>query len=267
MYCELPDGLKIFYTDFGNKAGKPVIFINGLSQTTAAWTQLASHLKQEFRIILVDLIFQGKADKACLRRTISEHANDVIYLMDQLEIDKINVVGISHGSIIAQNIMINHIHRVDKAVLLSSFIKTTARYREIVRLFQQSIDQGGLKQMMDVLYPLALGPLFFEAPPMPIDKFKELGMKYNEPMAIINLMAALMEEGDNSEKLKNIQIPTLVVHGEHDYLILSEMGEYLAQCLPNSTFELIEGVGHTLNLEAIPQLTTLLTDFLSVMSG
>lgn len=262
MYCELPDGQKIFYEDFGNQAGKPVLFINGLSQTTAAWTQLSSRLEKEYRILLVDLIFQGRADKICLHRTISEHANDAIYLVDHLGLEKINVVGISHGSVIAQNIMINHTHRVEKAALLSSFIKTTARYREIVKLFHQSIDQGGLKQMMDVLYPLALGPMFFEAPPMPIDKFKQLGLRNNEPMAIINLMVALLEEGDNTEKLKNIEIPTLVVHGEHDYLILSEMGEYLAQCLPDSRFELIKDVGHTLNIEAVPQLTTLLSDFL-----
>ena len=261
MYCDLADGRKVFYVVKGNPEGKPVLFLNGLSQSTAVWTGLSSMLEKDYKIILMDFVYQGQSDKTGEGRSLSQHADDVVSLMDLLDLRRVNLTAISFGSIVAQNILIRHTDRIEKIVLLSSYEKTTARFREIDKLLHQALELGGLKHMVDVLYPLVLGPAFFEAPPLPIDQLKELGLAINDGQAIKKLMIALLAEGDYSSQLKKIDVPTLVAHGEHDFLCLLEMGKDLAQVIPNSKFEIVSGVGHTLNIEAIPQITTILSDF------
>ena len=262
MDCILPDGKKIYYTIQGDQSGEILLCINGLSQSTIIWSGMNTLMESDYQIINLDLIFQGQSDKTGNPRSISQHADDVIFLMDYLELSETNIIGFFFGSIVAQNLMVRHPDRVKKAVLLASYGRATARYLDIINVLLKILKSDGLREMLDVLYPLTLSPAFFEAPPMPIHEIKDMTMQYNSSEAIYSLMVELIKEKDHLAELEKTDIPSLVVQGEYDFLCLPETAKELANRIHNSQFKLISGVGHTLNIEAIPQIAGLIKNFI-----
>jgi 3-oxoadipate enol-lactonase len=258
MLCTLPDGNKIFYSISGNPDRKPLVCLNGLSQSTVTWKGLRSLLEPDYRVILLDLIFQGQSDKSAPSRSITQHADDVIAVLDHIGLQKTLLAGISYGSIVSQNILLRYPDRIEQAALLATFGEKTARFRDITVVLQQSLKLGNLDHMIDVLYPLVLGPYFFENPPLPIRQIKDLGLEINDGQSISKLLSALSAEEDYLSRLGAITVKTAVIHGEFDFLCLPYMAKAVADAIPGSNFNLVKNVGHTLNVEAIPQLDSLL---------
>ena len=262
MFFNLKDGKQVYYTIQGNPAGATVLFLNGLSQSTVVWNPLCSLLEDTYHIVLMDLVFQGQSDKTGDVRSIGQHADDVIELLDHLQLEKISLVGISYGSVVSQHLMVRYPRRLKNVALLSTLANNTARFLEIHELWANTLETNGLKSMMDLVYPFSLGPSFFEAPPIPIPQLKEMSLGINEGQAVLKLMQGLSQDTFYISQLAEVDLPTLVIHGEYDFLCLPEMGKAVADAIPGARFELIRGVGHTLNVEAIPQISDLLKGFL-----
>ena len=97
MLCKTKDNLDIYFEVFGNEHSKQtLVFLNGLSQTTVAWSLVTPHFKTDYRIILIDFIFQGRSAKNSEWRTFDTHADDVVCVMDFLKIEKADIAGISY---------------------------------------------------------------------------------------------------------------------------------------------------------------------------
>ena len=63
MFCKTHDGLNLYYEVQGNpSAAKTIVFLNGLSQSTIAWILTIPYFKDNYRIVLMDFIFQGQSD-------------------------------------------------------------------------------------------------------------------------------------------------------------------------------------------------------------
>tara|TARA_B110000240_G_C13168281_1_gene312418 strand:- start:97 stop:570 length:474 start_codon:yes stop_codon:yes gene_type:complete len=71
-------------------------------------------------------------------------------------------------------------------------------------------------------------------------------------------MVAIMAGGDRTRVLKKIVAPTLVIHGKADPLVPVSGGVDTAQLIPGATLELIEGMGHDLPDELLPQFVELI---------
>jgi pimeloyl-ACP methyl ester carboxylesterase len=67
-------------------------------------------------------------------------------------------------------------------------------------------------------------------------------------------MMAVMASGPRVEALKRVDVPTLVIHGDDDALIMVEGGYETAEAIPNAKLLIIEGMGHSLPIEAWPQI-------------
>ena len=70
----------------------------------------------------------------------------------------------------------------------------------------------------------------------------------------IRQLAALIESKSRKKDLKHLDIPTLVLHGSDDPLILVEDGIKTAKTIPNAKLKIIEGLGHELPPGAWPEL-------------
>ena len=105
--------------------------------------------------------------------------------------------------------------------------------------------------------------MYFKNPLIPIDVLKTAKQTQNtDAAALKKLMTATAQRPDYREKLKAIKNPTLIIQGEKDVLFPVHMAQAVADAIPGSKLEVVAGVGHTLNLEAIPQITKLITEFI-----
>ncbi len=264
MFYKTSDNQNLYYELVGNKnSDKYLIFLNGISQSTAAWNLIIPAFADEYQIILCDFIFQGQSDKKGDVRDFDEHAADIFGLINSLNVNKITLIGISYGSIVAQHFALNYPEKVDKLILLSTFAHKTPYYNAIELAWQRTLDIGGYALMFDVMLPMVLGENYFENPLIPIDILRSMRNGMNkDPEALKKLMKATKDRVDFREELKGIKSPTLIVHGEKDTLLLTHMGQSVSESISGSEFKIIKGAGHTLNLEAAPQTIKLIIEFI-----
>jgi 3-oxoadipate enol-lactonase len=265
MFCKTTDNLNIYFEVQGNENAKEtIVFLNGLSQSTVAWILTTPHFKNDYKIVLIDFIFQGQSDKTGEWRSFDAHANDVISVLDFLKIDKAIIAGLSYGSLVAQNLGVNHSNRISKLILMSTFAVKTPYYEAIELSWWRALEFGGYGLMLDIMLPSVLSEGYFKNPLIPIDMMKAARQEANEDkQALFQLMRATKERPDYRPELKKITVPTIVIQGEKDSLFPVHMAKEVADSIPNCQLVVIPFAGHTLNLEAIPQMVAAMKDFMS----
>lgn len=263
MICKTEDGKSIYFEVVGNTtSSKSIVFLNGLSQTTIAWSFMVPYFEKDYRIILIDLIFQGQSEKSGDVRDFDQHARDVLAVLNFLSIDNTTFVGLSYGSLVAQHLGVNHADRVDKICLMSTFAHKTPYYEAIELSWRRALDFGGYGLMLDVMLPFVLGTSYFSHPLIPIDILKAARKDLVDANALGKLMDATHARTDYRSKLKQIKAPTLVIHGRQDALFSLELGKSVADHIVNSQFVVIENAGHTLNLEEVELVSEIILEFL-----
>ncbi|GAB4141798.1 MAG: alpha/beta hydrolase [Bacteroidia bacterium] len=263
MKFGLKDGHSIYYEDSENKhANYSLIFLNGLSQSTLSWSAIAPSFKNS-RVILVDLLFQGKSDAPQNFRSYNDHAEDVAALIQHLRLKNTIVCGISYGSAVAQHLLVHHSNLLSGGILMSTFGHNTPLFNAIGESWKSALIAGGYPLMLDVMLPVVLGKSYFENPFIPIETLKESRVARDlKPENLLKLMQATETRGDFRSHLKHINKPVLVVHGAEDLLIPVATAKEVADNIPGAEFRVISDAGHTLNLEAIPQVIQLIKEFL-----
>lgn len=264
MYCKTTDNLNLYYEVIGNvQSHRTLVFLNGLSQSTLAWSLTTPHFQSEYKIVLLDLIFQGQSDKHAEYRDFDQHAADVKNLLQELRIEKATMIGLSYGSLVAQHFALKYPHYLERLVLMSTFAHKTPYFEAIEVAWGRAVEVGGYPLLFDIMLPSVLGEDYFANPLIPLDLMKQARAGANaDAQALLKLMRATKERPDYRERLKDIKTPTLILHGEKDLLLLPHMATEVHKHIPGSQLHIIPKVGHTLNLEAVPQSVALISKFL-----
>ena len=264
MILKTSDNYNLYYEITGNpNSPDALVFLNGLSQSTVAWFFMLPYFKEKYKIILVDFIFQGQSSKDAESRSFDRHALDIKELLEELKIEKANIAGLSYGSLVAQHIALLYPKKIHKLILMSTFAHKTPYYEAIETAWWNALKVGGYSLMLDVMLPSVLGENYFKNPIIPIDLMKQARTDANnDSNALFKLMSATKERPDYRPMLNKITTPTLIIHGEKDLLLSVQMATEVHKAIPNSIFEIIPNVGHTLNLEAVSQTSQLILTFL-----
>jgi 3-oxoadipate enol-lactonase len=264
MICKTSDGLNLYYEIQGNaNAPQTLVFLNGLTQSTMAWALMTPAFKNDYRIILLDFIFQGQSDKKGDWRNFDQHAADLKTLLDLEKITAAHIVGLSYGSLVAQHFSVQYPQSVSKLVLISTFAHKTPYYEAIELSWWKALEKGGYNLMLDIMLPNVLSEGYFAKPLIPIEVMKQMRQGVNDNSdAIFKLMRATKERQDYREKLKQVKAPALVIQGERDTLLPVHLAEEVAKSIPGARLDVIRNAGHTLNLEHVPKVTRLIQDFL-----
>lgn len=264
MNFKLPDGSFLYYEIQGNvQAETTLVFLNGLSQSTLSWAGIAPSFYKEHRVILLDLVFQGQSGMAEKFRSYDEHAADVHALLKAEGKGRIILCGISYGSAVAQHALVNYPDFFAGGILLSTFGHNASLFNAIGESWISALHAGGYPLMLDVMLPVVLGKSYFEKPLIPIQTLKEarIGRDLSNE-SLLKLMEATIMRGDFRHQLGKIKAPVIVVQGEEDILIPPDIAKEVADKIPGAELIVIEKAGHTLNLEAIPQIISITKTFL-----
>ena len=264
MFCKTKDNLNIYYEVQGNlNAAKTIVFLNGLSQSTLSWVLTTPFFKDDYKIVLLDFIFQGQSDKTGEWRNFEKHAADTLSVLDELKLDKVIIAGLSYGSLVAQHFAVLYPQRIQKLILLSTFAHKTPYYDAIELAWGRALEVGGYALMLDIMLPSVLSEEYFKNPLIPIDLMKQARQEVNgEKEALLKLMKATKGREDYRNELKKVTAPTLIIQGEKDLLFPPHMATEVANNIKDSVLKIIPGAGHTLNLEAVPAICKLIKEFI-----
>ena len=263
MICKTHDNLNLYYEVHGNmQSERTIVFLNGLSQSTVSWILTTPSFKNDFKIVLLDFIFQGQSDKSGEWRDFNIHAKDVLAVIDELKLSKVILAGLSYGSLVAQHFAVLYPQRLEKLILISTFAHKTPYYDAIEHAWWRARELGGYPFMLDIMLPSVLSEDYFKNPLIPIDLMKQARQEVNgETEALFKLMEATKRRDDFRPELRKIKTPVLVLQGEKDLLLPVHLANEVQKNIFGSQLVVIPMAGHTLNLEAVPQMCAAIKQF------
>src|SRR4051795_13264739 len=196
---------------------------------------------------------------------LADLADDSVGLLDALHLDSAHVVGASMGGMVAQLVAIRHPERVRS---LTSIMSTTgdpgvgmpAEAAMGVLLAPPATDRESAIQRAVDTYRVIGSPGFeFDEQALRDRAALSYARRYN-PAGVARQLAAILTTPDRTEDLGGVDVPTLVVHGEHDSLVNVSGGRATATAIPGAELLVVDGMGHDLPRAIWPEVTDRIAD-------
>ncbi|WP_353988358.1 alpha/beta fold hydrolase [Ruicaihuangia caeni] len=250
-----------------------VALIPGLGMQRIEWTaEFVSALQRlGYRTLLADNRDNGATefvDPEAMEYELTDLADDWIGLVESLELGPVHVVGISMGGMLAQHFALRAPHLTRSLVSLMS---TTGRRgvgrpsTEAKWIFKEPFTEGGYEDWLR--YCLAHHASIAGARYVDEARASLLAQatwaRGVDPSGTARQLGAIQRDGDRSERLGGIVVPTLVVHGSDDPMIDASGGHDTSAAIPGSVLRIAEGLGHTVPVELADELASMLDDHFS----
>jgi len=260
-YFTTPDECNIFYRTYGIDTSKPaIVFLNGTTQTTLYWGNLVPVFSKDYGLLFYDARGQGQSDLGGAPLSLSLHVSDLINLMDHLAVERVHLVGISHGARLALEFALNFPARVKRLVLCSSGAQTSDRCRAIVRSWLEILKLSGLKAMAWAAVPAVFGSRFLRNHQKIIDKIVGAVVIRNNREALIAQLDAVLNYPTPDRIPADFAKATLIISGSQDLLVEPEDARQLAQRC-RGRHEMLDGSGHSIPAEAPEIFQQLVLEF------
>jgi non-heme chloroperoxidase len=249
------DGTRIFYKDWGT--GQPIVFSHGWPLSSDDWdTQMLFFLNKGFRVIAHDRRGHGRSSQTAVGNEMDTYAADVAQLMAHLDIK--NAVHVGHstgGGEVARYVARHGRGRVAKAVLIGAVPPIMLRTAKNPGGLPLEVFDGLRKAVAD-----NRAQFYRDFPSGPFYGFNRPGAKVSEAIidnwwrqgmnggakAHYDCIRAFSET-DFTEDLKQIDVPTLVLHGEDDQIVpIADSAHLSIKLLKHGTLKTYPGLPHGL---------------------
>jgi pimeloyl-ACP methyl ester carboxylesterase len=245
------NGIDLYYNIQGSSENEPLLLIAGFDSDSSTWAAMMRSLVPQYRVIRFDNRGMGQSSAPDSAYSIQQMADDAVALLDYLNISQVHVVGHSMGGQIAQELTLAHLERIQSLILLSSWAKGDGKFNLLIELF------GDLaKKLEGILYQRVLLPWLFTdafySTPGTMEQLIEFIESYPfppTPHGLYHQSRAILSS-DTSDRLADIQCPTLVMVGKEDLFTPVRFSEQLAQGIPNAELVILEQGGHALIIES-----------------
>ena len=239
-------GNDLYYERRG--AGEPLLLIQGLGGNSLHWGEgFLGGLEDSFELILFDNRGAGRSGPLGEgEHTIADLASDALGLLDALEIESAHVVGISMGGMVAQEVVLAAPQRVKTLTLGCTFPggpEAKMTDMEVVGLLAEAVLSGDDERTLRVGYEVMIAAEY-GAQEGAYELYSELAGQYRAPIPVLMAQLAAIMGHDTSERLGDVAVPTLVIHGTEDRLMAVCNGELIARLIPGAQLELLDGSGH-----------------------
>lgn len=238
----------------GPDAGPPLLFVHGFGCDQAMWEPVAS-LFPDRRCVLMDLVGFGNSDADAFDPVryarLDGHAEDIIELISELELETPVFVGHSVASMIGVLVARAQPELLDRLVLVGP----SPRYIDTETYtggFSQEAINGLLESLENdfVAWSQAMAPVIVGTPSRP-DVGQQLADTFcrSHPEAA-ELFARVTFLSDNRADLPSVTVPTLILQCRNDAIAPEVVGNFVHQQIPNSVFVLLDATGHCPHLTA-----------------
>jgi pimeloyl-ACP methyl ester carboxylesterase len=241
--------------------GLPLVLAHGTLMDRTMFDPQLDALAGDYRAVAYDL--RARTDRWQGQYDLYDLADDCAALLDALGIDSCVLGGMSMGGFVALRFADRYPERVDGLVL----IDTTAgphddseieRYREMIETTREAGEVP--EQLAGVIKHILFGETTNDRNPELVDAWVERWLTYPGE-AVYREVQSWLERPDFTDDLADVDVPTLVVHGEEDVALEPDRSDGLVEAL-DARRELIPGAGHSSNLERPDPVNAAIREFL-----
>ncbi len=238
-------GHRIFYREQGK--GKAVLLIHGLAGASGFWGNILDTLPSGFRGIAPDLLGFGDSEKPRIEYSIPAHVEMILELVDILELQEFDLIGHSMGGMIAMMVALSSPERIGKLVLINVPINGVRALHGRGRFGVTSLGillvRIGL-QVPWILWVLRKVPrYYFVLDPKFTDDAKKA------PLYSLRSHGRALCRTDLSQRLKEVNVPTMVIGTDRDGIVRSSEFSLAAQEIIGAKEVWIHDAGHCPTLE------------------
>lgn len=242
--------------------GKTIVFVHGLSDSLAYWKVLSENLKNDYLTLIYDLRGHGESSDDDRNTTIDLYQEDLYQLLKSLNIENAVFVGLSLGGNVILDLAVNHPEMVNGLVVMSSFPEHDEKLKNIFDDFDNAIDEGFV-EFFDTILPYTL-------PNDILEEHKEL-LENVKVEAAKTANIERIKKGINagygfnlSDKLNEINAPTLVIAGEEDNLTTLDIQRKISDNIQDSELIVLEKTKHNILIgRNIEKVLNIINDFMS----
>jgi len=252
----LATGITLNYAERGEKGKAPVVFLHGFVDSWKSFIEVIEALSPMRWAVALDLRGHGDSDKPEGGYAIADFTQDLLLFIDALGLDKVNLVGHSLGSFIAQSFAACYPRRVERLVLIGS--APSAAINVVVREIKPLIDtlQDPLKRDFISGFQATTNPVPTDFMDMIISETMKV------PARVWRLVFSGLLQADQGPILHAVTAPTLIMWGNQDMIFPRRDQETLLSQISDSRLKEFSA-GHALHWEKPKEVAAALEAFLS----
>ena len=245
-----------------------LVFSHGFGCNQAMWNYLAPHFLERFRVVMYDLVGAGLSDLSAFDKAkygaLDGYARDLNEIVDAYAVGPVILVGHSVSAMIG--------------ALADRFVPGRIAAHVMIGPSPRYIDTddyvGGFKpadiqDLLDTLdsnylgWSSAMAPVIMGAPEQPeLSEALTDSFCRTEP-EIAKQFARVTFTSDNRQDVIGLATPVLILQSSDDLIAPVAVGEYLHGVLPNSTYRLVDNVGHCPHMSAPHACAVAMDSFLA----
>lgn len=234
------------------EGGEPLLLVNGLSSPRVAYEDgfVAELNHRGFDVVRFDNRDTGRATSTNGGYLLVDQAADAVAVIDDVGWDSAHVFGMSMGGMIVQQLGISFPDRLRSIISLMSNTGNPA-YGRSSEEAQKALLTPSPTEREAWLDHRVKNEKIWASPAHYSEESSrakgELLFDYGvQPKNVVHQYTAIVKSGPREDALREVRVPTLVLHGTEDTLITPSGGERTAEVMPNATYVPLEGMGHDL---------------------
>jgi pimeloyl-ACP methyl ester carboxylesterase len=256
-------GAELYYESAGT--GEPLVLIPGFASGIWSWKYQIRDLTELFRVIAFDPrgISRSRNTEAT-PVSIERIADDVAALLDELGIESANILGISFGGFVAQDLALRYPGRINRLVLACTSYGGKGHVlpsMDILAAFASTKGLNSIERIRQYL-TVAFSPSFVADEPGIVDEFCRLREQNEVPESVYMAQLLSATTFDLSARVGQIRVETLVLSGDNDTIVPKQNSINLAAAIPNARLEIVAGGSHMFFVEQSKRFNSIVTDFL-----
>jgi 3-oxoadipate enol-lactonase len=246
--------------------GLPVILLHPFPANHEFWLPVAETLATRYRVILPDLRGHGDSGVGEGPATLEKHAADLSRVMDDAEIGRAPLVGVSIGGYALFEFWRRHRGRVAALALCNTKAPADSAEARAGRLqAANDVLERGTEPFFESMIPRLLGQTTRETRPDLAAGALRM-MRQMSPEDVAQVQRGMAARPDSVDTLKTINVPTLLVTGDEDILTGVNEAELMRQHISVSQLRVIPKAGHYSPWEQPEEVGKLLRQFLDAIS-
>jgi 3-oxoadipate enol-lactonase len=250
------NGVRLHYEMDGE--GPTVLLLHPVGLDLACWDSLVAALVSKCRVLRVDLRGHGKSDVPSPPYTLTGFVADIHFLLRQLQLAPVHVIGLSLGGMLAQVLALEHPGDVCSLVLADTTSTLPAEARRAMIERGEAAEHGGMAKVVESTLERWFTPSFMNS---------DIVARCRERLLADDIQGwaatwRAISEVDTESRLKEIRVPTLVIIGEVDLSVPVARARAMANQIPGGTLHIIAGAPHMAPLEQPDLFNSPVLDFL-----
>ncbi len=251
---------EIAYWTLGD--GPPVVLLHPFPVNHEFWLPVAEALSTRYQIILPDLRGHGESGAGEGPATMEKHAADLARIMDDANISRAPLIGVSIGGYVLFEFWRKHRARIAALGLCNTKAPADNPEARAARLqAANEVLERGTGPFFESMIPKLFGQTTRDTRPDLVDGALRM-MRKMSPKDVAQVQRGMAARPDSVETLKTINVPTLLVTGDEDLLTGINEAQLMRQHIAASQLRVIPKAGHYSSWVQPQDAATILRQFL-----